>query len=163
MTDKSSISLLNVWWCQGWLMISYSRSRICGWIVRKGVYRANEQFDDVRNCDLVDKIEGQGLLLQASGKQSYQHRKFEMSFQNQIWNGWITIENTCHAREFLSDDWYDTLQNSNQPRAYIILNRCSYPLSLSSRYMRSNEHCRVLRCLHCHLYYFQTYIARPVR
>ena len=105
-------------------MISYSRSRIYGWIVRKGVYCANEQFDDVRNCDLVDKIEGQGLLLQASGKQSYQHRKSEMSFQNQIWNGWITIENTCHAREFLSDDWYDTPQNSNQPRAYIILNRC---------------------------------------
>ena len=37
------------------------------------------------------KIEGQGLLLQASGKQSYQRRKSEMSFQNQIWNGWITI------------------------------------------------------------------------
>ena len=76
------------------------------------------------------KIEGRGLLLQASGNQSYQQRKSEMSFQNQIWNGWITIENTCHAREFLSDDWYDTLQNWNQPRAYIILNRCSYTLSL---------------------------------
>ena len=53
MTDKSSLSLLNVWWCQGRLMISYSRSRIYGWRVRKGVYCDNEQFDDVRNCDLV--------------------------------------------------------------------------------------------------------------
>ena len=47
--------------------------------------------------------------------------------------------------------------------AYMILNRCSYLLPVSSRYMRSSEHCRVLRCLHCHLYYFQTCITRHVR
>ena len=34
-------------------MISYSISRIYGRRVRKGVYCGNEQFDDVRNCDLV--------------------------------------------------------------------------------------------------------------
>ena len=31
----------------------YSRSHIYGWRVRRGVYCANEQFDDVRNCDYV--------------------------------------------------------------------------------------------------------------
>ena len=41
----------------------------------------------VRGGECVDTKSKDRSPLQAFGKQSYQHRKSEMSFQNQIWSG----------------------------------------------------------------------------